>query len=62
MKACVDRETCIGCGLCESICPGVFLMDDEMKATVIVDPIPAEFEACAKESEDECPVAAITVE
>lgn len=27
MKAVVDKETCIGCGLCPSICPEVFSMD-----------------------------------
>ena len=29
MKAFVDKETCIGCGLCPSICPDVFAMDDD---------------------------------
>ncbi|MDD4103149.1 MAG: 4Fe-4S binding protein, partial [Kiritimatiellae bacterium] len=24
MKANVNKDTCIGCGLCESICPAVF--------------------------------------
>ncbi|MBU3804700.1 MAG: ferredoxin, partial [Candidatus Cellulosilyticum pullistercoris] len=29
MKAFVDKDTCIGCGLCPSICPDVFAMDDD---------------------------------
>ena len=29
MKAVVDKETCIGCGLCTNICPAVFDMDDD---------------------------------
>ncbi|NLJ57802.1 MAG: ferredoxin [Tissierellia bacterium] len=62
MKATVDRDACISCGLCVSICPDVFEMDDEDISVVKVDPIPAEFEECAKEAEDACPTNAIIVE
>lgn len=62
MKAYVDRDTCIGCGLCEEICPEVFQLDDESISTIIAEMIPEESEECAKETEDECPVSAITVE
>jgi len=61
MKASVDRDICIGCGLCEITCPEVFELDDEMISTVIVDEIPEELEECAQEAEEECPVTAITV-
>ena len=40
MKATVDRDSCIGCELCASICPEVFEIDDEQIAIVIADPIP----------------------
>ncbi|MDD4088113.1 MAG: ferredoxin [Tissierellia bacterium] len=62
MKANVDRDACISCGLCESICPDVFELDDESISVVKVDPIPSEFEDCAKEAEAECPTDAIHVE
>jgi len=62
MKAVVDRETCIGCGLCESTCPDLFVMDDEEKAKVIVEEIAKQAEECAKQAAEECPVTAITVE
>ncbi|MBI4856271.1 MAG: ferredoxin [Acetobacterium woodii] len=62
MKAVVDREACIGCGLCESVCPEVFELDGENIAVVIVDVIPQELEDSAIEAQDECPVSAITVE
>jgi ferredoxin len=62
MRARVDRDACISCGLCESICLDVFELDDENISVVKVDPIPAEAEACAKEAEEECPTNAIHVE
>jgi ferredoxin len=62
MRARVDRDACISCGLCESICPDVFELDDENISVVKVDPIPAEAEACAKEAEEECPTNTIHVE
>lgn len=61
MKAAVDRETCIGCGNCEAVCSDVFVLDDDGKSTVIVEVIPQESEACAKEAEELCPVSAITI-
>ena len=32
MKAHVDKDTCIGCGLCPSICEAVFVLEDDGKA------------------------------
>ncbi len=54
----VDEETCIGCGVCESICPDVFKMNDDGKAEV-VKPEGAD---CAQEAADACPTGAITIE
>ena len=62
MKAIVDRETCIGCGLCAAICPEVFEMDDEGKSCVIADPVPTDVEDAAQDAADQCPVSAITIE
>ncbi|MDX9917070.1 MAG: ferredoxin [Gudongella sp.] len=62
MKASIDRDECIGCGLCESICPEVFKLDSESLATVIQDPIdPANYET-ALDARDSCPTSCITVE
>ncbi|HHT96515.1 MAG TPA: ferredoxin [Clostridiales bacterium] len=62
MKATVDQDGCIGCGLCADICPEVFLMNDDGLAEAYVDPVPEEFEASAQEAADGCPVSVITVE
>ena len=40
MKANVDKDTCIGCGACPSICPEVFSMDDDGLAKAIDSEIP----------------------
>lgn len=62
MKAVVDKDTCIGCGNCASICPRVFKMGEDGTAEVIGDKISEEDRKCAKEAEGSCPVDAITVE
>jgi len=63
MKAYVDKDTCIGCGLCPSICPDVFSMnDDDGKAEAITDEISTELIDDAEEAAASCPVEAITVE
>lgn len=62
MKAFVDQDTCIGCGLCPSICPDVFELGDDGKAHAIVDQVPDDAEDTAVEAKDSCPVDAIAVE
>jgi len=61
MKATID-ENCIGCGLCESLCPDVFKMADDGLAKVIADPVPDADKKCAVDAEDQCPVDAIHLE
>ena len=62
MKAFIDKEGCISCGLCVGTCPEVFRMAEDDLAEVYVDVIPTEVEATALEAQDNCPVAVITVE
>jgi len=62
MKAYVDREKCISCGLCESLCPDVFELDEESISVVIVDEIPADSESCAIDAQEQCPTEAISVD
>jgi len=52
----VDKEKCIGCGACVSVCPKVFEMGEDNKARVKAQKnIP-----CVKEAIDSCPVDAIS--
>jgi ferredoxin len=62
MKAHIDRDGCIGCGLCEEICPEVFHLADDGLAEVIADQVPEDVEDKALEAADSCPTQAITVE
>lgn len=60
MRAKVHDDLCIGCGLCASICPQVFLMDEE-KATVIANTSVDTYDE-VQEAIVSCPVAAISDE
>ena len=62
MRAIVDSETCMGCGICETIVPEVFSLGDRDYAVVLIDPIPAEFEDTVRDTMDQCPEQAISVE
>ena len=52
----VNQETCIGCGLCASVCEDNFKMNDDMKAEVIS----SKDSDCLKEAIESCPVDAIS--
>lgn len=61
MRAVVDKEQCIGCGMCVMICPAVFCMNVDERAEACGD-ITAENQAKTQEAVDSCPVAAISIE
>ncbi len=61
MKAMIDREGCISCGLCAEVCPKVFRMAEDGLAEVYVDPVPEKEEKCAVEAQENCPVSVIKV-
>lgn len=62
MKARVDAEKGIGCGLCVEICAEVFEMNEDGIAEVKVNPVPAEADECCRNAAESCPVEAITIE
>ena len=60
MKAFVDENVCISCGLCEGVCPDVFSLDTGV--AVAIEYVATEFEDGAREACDGCPVQAISIE
>jgi ferredoxin len=62
MKATIDRDGCIGCGLCTDICSEVFRMAEDGYAEVYTDPVPSDALESAKKAASNCPVAVISVE
>lgn len=62
MKGFVDHGSCIGCGVCESVSPEVFHMNDEGLADAIQGEIADADQEGAREAEESCPVGAIRFE
>lgn len=55
----VDKNKCIGCGMCMTIAPEAFELGKDGKAQVKFMPTGQEPEAKIKEAVDSCPVNAI---
>lgn len=62
LKAVVDKDLCISCGLCVEICSEVFEMDDDDKAVAKDMEITDDIEDDAQDAASQCPTDAITVE
>lgn len=57
-KVKIDKQKCLGCGVCISLCPEVFELKDgksEIKEKVDLE----KHKNCIKEAIDSCPVQAI---
>ena len=58
-KITVNQELCVGCGVCVSLCPDVFELQDDGKAKVVNTD---NYKNCdCEESESSCPVGAIKI-
>ncbi len=53
----VNKNKCIGCGLCASMCPKTFKMTSDNISEVISQ----DDKDCAKETVEICPVKAISI-
>ena len=58
----VNKDKCIGCGQCVSICDKVFDFDDDNLAKVIEKPVPEEYQEESTSAMENCPTRAIEEE
>ena len=56
----INEDTCIGCGVCQSLCPDVFEVGPDMKAHVKEGC--DESASCVDEAVNSCPTGSISVE
>ena len=59
MRAKVDDELCVNCGLCADMCPNVFRMEDDIAIGGEIKPDDKER---AQEAAEDCPGDAIEIE
>lgn len=61
MNVKINKELCIGCGSCVSVCAEVFELDSEGKSVVRKGADLVKNVDCIKQAEETCPVQAIEV-
>jgi len=59
MKVTVDKDKCIGCGLCVSLAPKSFKLGEDGKSQII-EPVGDDLETI-KNAAESCPVGAIKI-
>ena len=60
MKVCINKNDCIGCGLCADIAPEVFEVDGGTAAYIVE--ITDKNKISVTDAADGCPVGAISIE
>jgi ferredoxin len=70
MKVAIDREGCIGCGVCEALCPDVFKLLEDGKSGIVEKyragdlgngQVGDDLILCTENARDSCPVSVITI-
>ncbi|MDO9535226.1 MAG: ferredoxin [Bacillota bacterium] len=62
MKAFVNQDICIFCGICGGVCPDVFVIDSDKRKSIALDiELTRELLAMARYAESICPAEAITI-
>lgn len=62
MKVVVDRGRCTGIGICESVAPDFFEVNDDGEMVLLHDSFTDDQRALLLESVASCPAAALTLE
>ena len=57
----VDEDRCRGHGVCTSLCPTVFTLNDDGYSEVLVSEVPASLEEAVGDAVRQCPEKAISV-
>ncbi len=60
MKVSINKEDCVGCGLCADDCSDVFEMQEDV-AIVKAEKVPENLVSAVKEATENCPVDAIII-
>lgn len=61
LRVVADRNLCCGYGVCAEICPEVFAVDEAGVVKLLLDVVPANLEARAREGAAACPQCALEV-
>ena len=62
MKIIVDRTKCTGLGICESLAPGVFEVDEDGDLVLLTDEVPEGGLDSVEEAVAGCPTEALRLE
>ena len=71
MRVIIDREGCIGCGVCEALCPEVFILVEDGKSSIVEKyrggslgegEVGDSLRECEETAEKSCPVQVIKSE
>jgi ferredoxin len=57
----LDELRCEGHGLCESVAPDIYRLDDEGELEILLEVVPEELKARAEAGARVCPVAALRI-
>lgn len=61
MKATVNKNTCIGCGICVDICPEIFEIDPQGLSEAMVAEVSSYYLPEAMNASSACPTNAIKI-
>lgn len=62
MKVHVNKDTCIGCGVCVALAPKYFKLDTDGKSVAIKEEVDAGDEETVRNAAMSCPTQSIIVE